>query len=314
MGAAVTAIAVSTRMVDLYYVQPWTGIPSRYSLKTGTGPAALAPKDAVARVKKDLHDTRSSNSNSSSNKSILADEKDTFLNWDMKRFRLEMWSPLRRFSYNTHASSSSSSSDSARLLRWQDLVPIFIVYHLILDVDIFYMSQFRSKDMEAMNIQQYSVCIAAAASFIIFQILSFYVTMAVIYGYSTGRQIDTSEWTMLESKLPCFAITPADFWINWQTLFRYLWVDLAFLPVQRYCKQYWGPDRVGDLTAKVMRQALPVMSVFALSGILHAYIVYAVWREPVWSQLLYFMLQGIAVVVTKAIERSFIGAMKCGSI
>ncbi|KAF8923243.1 hypothetical protein BGZ52_010071, partial [Haplosporangium bisporale] len=54
---------------------------------------------------------------------------------------------------------------------------------------------------------------------------------------------------------------------------------------------------------------LPVMAVFGLSGILHGYVVFAVWRESPWAQIMYFLLQGIAVVVSKAIEQSSFGSM-----
>ncbi|KAG0372197.1 hypothetical protein BGX24_000577, partial [Mortierella sp. AD032] len=45
----VTAVATATRMIDLYYVQPWTGISGRYYL---TQKAAQGFADSTARSKK----------------------------------------------------------------------------------------------------------------------------------------------------------------------------------------------------------------------------------------------------------------------
>ncbi|KAF9361456.1 hypothetical protein BGX26_003200 [Mortierella sp. AD094] len=286
MVMAVTSIAVSTRMIDLYYVQPWTGIPSRYCVQS---------VDETARSKKDLDDGKQTSSSSTS--------ADNFLMWDMERFKVEMWAPLRKFSGKKNTKSASQG------LRWQDLILLNLAYDFVLDIDIFFMSRFTAEELEAMALPQYAFCMLAVGIFIMIHILWIYLTVAMIYSMSTGRRIDTSEWTMLKNKLPCFALTPADFWVNWQTLFRYLWVDLAFLPVQRLCKKYVGPERVGSRIANMVRLALPILAVFALSGILHAYIVYSVWREPIWSQLFYFMTQAVAVVVTKVVERSAFGAM-----
>ncbi|KAF8985528.1 hypothetical protein BGZ46_003817 [Entomortierella lignicola] len=279
MAMAVTAIAVSTRMLDLYFVQPWTGIPSRYCLQY---------VDEAARSKKELDNPSN---------------VDTFLNWDMERFKLEMWAPLRKFSAKKNLKMASAG------LRWQDLILVNLVYNFVLDFDIYYMSFYTAEDLESMALPQYGLCMIAVGVFIMMHILWIYVTIAMIYSMTTGRRIDTSEWTMLENRLPCFALTPSEFWINWQTLFRYLWVDLAFLPMQRMCKKYLRPELVGSGIANLANQALPVIAVFTLSGILHAYVVYSVWREPVWSQMFYFLTQAVAVVLSKFVERSALGIM-----
>ncbi|KAF9906327.1 hypothetical protein BX616_000755 [Lobosporangium transversale] len=309
MCISVIAIATGTRMVDLYYVQPWTGIPSRYYLNS---PSTTSTLNSTARSKKDLNekDRPTSNadssplstsaSNSPSTSSLLSKSlvDDNFLMWDMDRLKMELWFPFRRF----------SSHPGGKWLRWQDLVPVSFVYNLILDYDIYYISQYTSDGLDQLPILHYGLCMSAIGIFIMIHLLWIYVTVAMIYSMCTGRRLSTKEWSMLENRLPCFALTPVDFWRNWQTVFRYLWVDLGFLPVQRYCKQHLGPDRLGHAFAKVLRQALPALSVFALSAILRAYIVYAVWREPIWSQLLYFTLQGIAVVLTRTVEMTPVGA------
>ncbi|KAG0370522.1 hypothetical protein BC939DRAFT_446654 [Gamsiella multidivaricata] len=282
MAMSVTAIAVATRMFDLYYVQPWTGVRSRYCL------------DEVARSKKDLD---------SNQHSIIQQQREfeTFLIWDKQRFKVEMWAPLRRFS------TKQKSAPASRFLRWQDLLLQSLLYNIVLDIDIFIMSHYTSEELEVMPIPEYVFCMIAIVTFIMSHILWICATFALIYSLATRRPVDLAEWGMLANKLPCFALTPAELWIHWQTLFRYLWVDLGFLPVKRFCKQHLGPECVGTVVSKAAQEVLPVLAVFTLSGILHAYTVYAAWRESVWSQLFYFILQGVAVVATKAVERTWFG-------
>ena len=91
-------------------------------------------------------------------------------------------------------------------------------------------------------------------------------------------------------------------------MFRTIWVDLAFLPVQAFTKRHLGPARLGPRLAKAVQLSLPVLAVFILSGILHGYVVLTTWRESPWSQVVYFLIQGVAVILTKAIEQSPFGS------
>ncbi|KAG0227905.1 hypothetical protein B0O80DRAFT_433524 [Mortierella sp. GBAus27b] len=287
MGMTVTAIAVGTRMLDLYYVQPWTGVPSRYSFNDAHG------SDEVARSKKDL-DSKGKGAGR---------HKEEFLMWDKERFQLEMWAPIRRFS------TKRGNTIPAQMMSWKYLFFLSFVYNAIFDFVIFAMCRYSYEDLQNMDTIPYALSMVAASTFIVAHILWICVTVALIYSLVKGCDINSAEWLMLSNKLPYFAFTPVELWVNWQTLFRYLWVDLGFLPVQRFCDKHLGPHRLGRRLAHMAREVLPVLAVFALSSILHAYTVYAVWREPVWGQLFYFMTQGVAVVVTKAIERSQFGIM-----
>ncbi|KAF9351562.1 hypothetical protein BGX34_000478 [Mortierella sp. NVP85] len=283
MSMVVTAIAVGTRMFDLYYFQPWTGIPSRYSIVM----------DEEAKTKKDLDpDIRQQH---------LC--KEAFLMWDKERFQLEMWAPLRRFS------PRKGKAIPSYLMDWKRLLLLSIGYNTMFDIAIFAMCRYSYDDLQQMDLIPYALSMVAASTFIVAHILWICVTVALIYSIATGRPVDCSEWQMLNNKLPYFAFTPTELWVNWQTLFRYLWVDLGFLPMKRFCDHHLGPHRVGRRFAQMAREALPVLAVFALSAILHAYTIYAAWREPVSGQLFYFMTQGVAVVLTKAVERSWLGIM-----
>ncbi|KAF9156720.1 hypothetical protein BG015_002079 [Linnemannia schmuckeri] len=297
----VASIATVTRMVDLYYVQPWTGIPSRYFLASR---AARAAKDATARSKK----TDSSSSSPILTKSTTTTtttltgpivETGDPLHWEKDRFQGELWSPMRKQTGKKSAPSIGYS--------WKDLLPPFLVYFTIFDSIIYFMSFYTASEMLSSPTLEYGLMVLAVCSFVIFYIRTTVFLTAIVYSASTGKRADPREWTMLNSKLPLFAYSPTDFWVNWQTLFRYIWVDLGFNPVQRFCRKHLGPERLGRRGSQWAREILPVYAVFFLSGVMHAYIVYALWREPIWSQVAYFMIQATGVVISKAIERSSVG-------
>ncbi|KAG9070611.1 hypothetical protein KI688_008149 [Linnemannia hyalina] len=299
----VASIATVTRMVDLYYVQPWTGVPSRYFL---AGRTAGAAKDETARSKK----SDSSSASSTTSTGTMATTSTTTttgsiieigdpFHWDKDRFQGELWSPMRKQTGKTSPPTIGYS--------WKDLLPSFLVYFTIFDSITYFMSFYTASEMLSSPTLEYGLMVFAVCSFVIFYIRTTVSLTAIVYSASTGSRADPREWTMLDTKLPLFAYSPTDFWINWQTLFRYIWVDLGFNPVQRWCRKHLGPERLGRRGSQLAREILPVYAVFFLSGAMHAYIVYALWREPIWSQVAYFMIQATGVVISKAIERSPVG-------
>ncbi|KAG0075478.1 hypothetical protein BGZ90_009850 [Linnemannia elongata] len=303
----VASIATVTRMVDLYYVQPWTGVPSRYFLAAR---AAQAAKDETARSKKSGASSASSSTSIKATARTAATKTTTMttgsivetgdpFHWDKDRFQGELWSPMRK--------QTGKKSPPTIGYTWKDLLPSFLVYFIIFDSVIYFMSFYTASEMLSSPTLEYGLMVFAVCSFVIFYIRTTVFLTAIVYSASTGSRADPGEWTMLDSKLPVFAYSPTDFWINWQTLFRYIWVDLGFNPVQRWCRRHLGPERFGRQGSQLAREILPVYAVFLLSGIMHAYIVYALWKEPIWSQLAYFMIQATGVVISKAIERSSVG-------
>lgn len=294
MALAVTAIATSTRFFDLYYVQPWTRVSSRYYLRS--------LRDIASRSKK-------SDGSMEKIKAVIESKDENCqqepLMWDMHRFKIELWSPVRIVSFKEPIPNTDTRNK--RLWTLSQLFGYCLVYSLILDMVLFQLSKFSVADVQNLTLFQYGLFVAGGGAFIVYFILSVFYTITSVWSYATGRLADPHEWTMLEHYLPCFAVSPADFWNNWQTLFRYIWVDLGHLPVQRWSRQNLTPERVGVPVARLAQECLPLMSVFTLSGILHAYTVVAIWREPVWSQIVYFWIQGVAVVLTKALERSLPG-------
>ncbi|KAF9097828.1 hypothetical protein BGX29_007899 [Mortierella sp. GBA35] len=292
----VASIATATRMVDLYFVQPWTGIPSRYYL---TSLAARAAADATARSKKTDSTQIKLTNGQTRDETNAGVETGDFFKWDADRFKGEMWSPMRK--------QIGKKSPPSAGYSWKDLLPAFLVFYTIFDSIIYFMSFYTAEEMLTAPTLEYGLMVGAIVAFVIFYIRTTVFITAIVYSVVTGRKADPKEWTMLDSKLPLFAYSPADFWVNWQTLFRYIWIDLGFNPVQRFCKTHLGPDRLGRRGSQWAREILPVFAVFFLSAAMHAYIVYALWREPIWSQVAYFMINSVGVVVTKAIERSLVG-------
>ncbi|KAG9070612.1 hypothetical protein KI688_008150 [Linnemannia hyalina] len=319
---AVIAIWTVTRMIDLYYVQPWTGVPSRNYLISQAARAA-------ARSKKiDTSSFSSTKSRSGLNKTTLSTITTTttttamttngstaetidFFHWDSERLQEELWSPLRK--------QNGKKSDPSVGRSWIDLLPAFLFYYTVFDSIIYFLSFYTSEEVMSAPTLEYGFIVSVVCSYVYNNLRASVFMNVIMYCATTGNRADPQEWTMLGTKLPLLAYSPTDFWINWHTLFRYVWVDLGFNPVKRFCIKHLGPERLGRRGSQWAREILPVYAVFVLSGAMHGYIVYALWRQNGWSQMAYFMIQATGVVVSKAIQRSFIGkaiqrAYKGGSV
>ncbi|KAG0278470.1 hypothetical protein BGZ95_003931 [Linnemannia exigua] len=299
----VTAVATATRMIDLYYVQPWTKVAGRYHLTLKAAQAATArskktDSPSPTRTSRATTALRTDQTNTMARSNT---DQDEFFKWDMDRFQLEMWSPMRKPTGKKPLPSIGYS--------WKDLLPSFLVCYTVFDAIIYYMSFYTAPEMLAAPTLEYGFLVFVVCAYVIYNIQTAVYVNAIAYSAWTGLRADPAEWTMLETKMPLFAYSPADFWVNWQTLFRYIWVDLGFNPVQRFCKKHLGPERLGRRGAQWAREILPVYAVFFLSAVMHAYIVYTLWREPVWSQMAYFLIQATGVVITKAIERTPVGKL-----
>ncbi|KAI9238114.1 MAG: hypothetical protein BYD32DRAFT_436022 [Podila humilis] len=269
------AIAFGMRMVDLFL---------------------LRPRDTTAMKKKNDSDL-------SQNETATSEGKRGPLMWTVAQLRTELWSPVRRV-ISTHPYDSNKPG----LIPAVNLIKQVAVYILVSDVCIFTASRFSLADLRNLSTIQYGLFLCLFG-FIHFSVLLIYNFVAIGWSLATGKSVDPEEWTLISKPLPYFAATPSEFWGRWHSMFRTIWVDLGYLPAARFAKEHLGPDRVGPGVAKAARLGLPVMAVFGLSGILHGYVVFAVWRESPWAQIMYFLLQGIAVVVSKAIEQSSFGSM-----
>ncbi|KAG0335006.1 hypothetical protein BG004_000183, partial [Podila humilis] len=305
VALTVTSAGVSTRMIDLYFVQPWTGVPSRYYLRFLHASTCRSKKaDSGGHKKKQASARREEQF-----KDLKHYERMPLM-WDMKRLQIELWSPVRIFSEQQQQQQQTlANANKRRLWTFGQLACYCLVYSLLLDIIIFALSSFTVDEVMRLPLFQYGLFVGGSAAFIIYFVLQVYYTVATVWSYATGNMADPREWTMLNNYLPCFAASPADFWNNWQTLFRYLWVDLGYLPVQRWCRHFLNGDRrvVPRQAAYVAYECLPLMAVFTLSGLFHAYVVHALWRENGWSQIVFFWIHGVAVLLTKALERTLPG-------
>lgn len=309
---AVIAIVTVTRMVDLYYVQPWTGVPSRYYL---TSQAARFTADSKKTDSSSIKATELMNgqiktarittttttitttTTTTSTRSV-PETGDPF-HWDKERFHEELWSPLRK---QTGKKSPPSVGHS-----WKDLLLPFLFYYAVFDSIIYFLSFYTAEDVMTAPTLEYGLIVSVVCSYVYNNLQASIYMNALMYCLTTGQRADPLEWTTLNNKVPLFAYSPTDFWVNWHTLFRYIWVDLGFLPIQRFCKTHLGPERLGRRGSQWAREILPVYAVFFLSGLLHGYHAYALWRQSPLSQMAYFMIHATGVVVSKAIERSFVG-------
>ncbi|KAG0054666.1 hypothetical protein BGZ83_010686 [Gryganskiella cystojenkinii] len=267
-------MAIAMRMIDLYFVRP-------------------RRQDIQAQQ----------NNKKSDNHVDTTKSKSSPLMWDSIQLNAELWSPLRKIS-STHVSSYDATKPG--LIPLRQLLKQVGLYLLISDLTIFLASRFTLQDLPSLSLIQYGLFLCLFG-FIHFAVLLLYNLVAVTWSLATGHRVDPEEWILISKPLPYFAKTPAEFWALWHSLFRTIWVDLGFLPAQNFAKRHLGPDRLGPQLARVVRLSLPVMAVFTLSGILHGYVVLATWRENPWSQVVYFLIQGVVVILTKAIEQSAFG-------
>jgi hypothetical protein len=312
----VIAIATVTRMVDLYYVQPWTGVPSRYYLTSQAARSAADSKktdssssssssvkvtkltNGQIKTARTTTTTTTTTTTAMTTTGLVIGAGDPF-HWDQERFHEELWSPLRK---QTGKKSPPSVGRS-----WRDLLFPFLVYYTVFDSIIYFLSFYTAEEVMAAPTLEYGLIVSVVCSYVYNNLQASIYMNALMYCLITGQRADPLEWTTLNNKAPLFAYSPTDFWVNWHTLFRYVWVDLGFLPVQRFCKTHLGPERLGRRGSQWAREILPVYAVFFLSGFMHGYIVYAWWRQPAWGQMAYFMIHATGVVISNAIERSFVG-------
>lgn len=305
----VIAIWTVTRTIDLYYVQPWTGVPSRYYLISQAARAAARSKKTDTSSFSSTKSTNGLNKTTTTTTTITSTMTTTtngstaetidFFHWDSERLQQELWSPLRR--------QNGKKSPPSVGRTWIDLLPPFLFYYTVFDSIIYFLSFYTPEEVMSAPTLEYGFIVSVVCSYVYNNLRATVFMQAVMYCAMTGNRADPQEWTMLDTKLPLFAYSPTEFWINWHTLFRYVWVDLGFNPVKRFCIKHLGPERLGRRGSQWAREILPVYAVFFLSGAMHGYIVYALWRQNGWSQMAYFMIQATGVVISKAIERSFIG-------
>ncbi|KAG0270178.1 hypothetical protein DFQ27_000097 [Actinomortierella ambigua] len=333
--SAVTSGSSAMRFIDLYYLKPWTGMRSYYNgqlsayrtkcentVVVGDKNEDKNGKDSDKRLRSRLASPTSNTSGASDQLRVPHDSGqrmeaskgvalDEWLMWDKERMHIEMWAPVRRLA-NVGSASGDAPTAGDQGVHWTSLLPIFLIYAAVSDIILYVISEVRVAVVERMSNIQYLLFICAGGGVITLNMLWFFYIVLFAWAILTGQRVRASEWTMINHRFPLFATDPSDFWSQWHTLFRYIWVDLAFFPIRRFAQLYLGPQRTGSKAiSKALEGALPVLGVFVLSATLHGYIVWSTWRLSPVSQWVYFIIQGLAVVATRGFQQTKPGQRWC---
>jgi hypothetical protein len=76
-----------------------------------------------------------------------------------------------------------------------------------------------------------------------------------------------------------------------QFRYRYTWMELIFKPVSTFIRHHWPK------APNCLIQSISSICIFVFSGIMHEYFVYVTFRTLSGDQLIFFVLQGLAVIV-----------------
>ncbi|CAG8518551.1 9798_t:CDS:1 [Paraglomus brasilianum] len=123
--------------------------------------------------------------------------------------------------------------------------------------------------------------------------------------------IDKSVWKPL-FRHPYLSTSLSDLWsVRWHQTFRVLWMSLAYVPLRQLIRQKLRPwltknnNSKTSTVADMMELAIPAIGVFAISGLIHEYIVWATFY-PQWipgQMMVFFVSQAIGVIIEKIYQR-----------
>ncbi|KAG0228147.1 hypothetical protein BGW42_002354 [Actinomortierella wolfii] len=228
--------------------------------------------------------------------------------WDKERLKTELWASVRKLPNVGQGNKDDSSMPMTAIL------PCAMIYIVIGDIILLNITDASITDVDQLNptIRRVVYACIGGATIALMMLYFFYLVLFSWAALTRQRTFRPSEWTMTTHRFPLFATDPADFWSQWHTLFKYIWVDFAYFPLRRFAQIYLGESRTGSkFLSKALELILPILGVFCLSGIAHGFCVWATWRESPWSQWNYFMLQACAVIATKAFQQTPPGRRWC---
>ncbi|KAG0370521.1 hypothetical protein BGZ54_005904 [Gamsiella multidivaricata] len=317
------------RMIDLYYVRPWrTGKEPTMNLEDWWTevwqPFRKVPmsknqiqryelEQQQSRLRRELEQQRSSgpvgpaNRNNGDTKA----ESNELLNHASKNNDQE--------SAPTASSSRSSSSSSTKgkpakqsympltdpnPQHWSVYLPRWLFYAVLMDIIPFGVSFLTFEQIESFSLIPRLLFNTAVGSMVIFDISLANYTIMIIWATVTGDLIRDTEWTMVRHYFPGFATSSAEFWRQWHHLFKYIWVDLGFKPVHHILSKYVTPKVSNRKLAKAAEMVLPVMGVFLMSGLMHEYMMVAMWHGRPGYMTAFFLLQGAGTIVSKALNNT----------
>ncbi|KAF9165185.1 hypothetical protein DFQ26_000475 [Actinomortierella ambigua] len=276
------------RFIDIYYLKPWTGIRSYYNGQHSSHQVRSQPSTAGSESKEGEECEESSDAHE-------------WLMWDKERLRTELWASVRKLPNVSHGASEP------RGVAVATIVPYALVYIIVGDALLLSITDARITDLDRLSPTARQILLATVGGATI-ALMMLYFFYLILFGWVivTRQQIIyPSEWTMTSHRFPLFATDPADFWSQWHTLFKFVWVDFAYFPLRRLAQRFMDSSRTGSRAlSKALELALPVLGVFFLSGVSHGFCIWAAWRAPPSSQMNYFLVQGLAVIVTKGFQQS----------
>ncbi|KAG0334954.1 hypothetical protein BG000_007919 [Podila horticola] len=223
---------------------------------------------------------------------------------------------LRR-RYNTRQSQRDNATPSAakdyglppptlqrNLCHWTSYLPRYIFYMTTVEVTTFAFSFMTVEQIENLSIIPRFFLVLSVAICIICFINLWYYSNMFTWAILTGQLIDDTDWTYVRHGFPLFATSPDDFWKRWHHLFQYIWIDLGLKPTKMLLRKYVTDKKVvHHKTAVVLEMALPVMSVFVLSGLMHEYMFLTTWpSNSAGYMMAYFLIQGVATLASKGLQ------------
>ncbi|KAF9305838.1 hypothetical protein BGZ74_008710 [Mortierella antarctica] len=201
------------------------------------------------------------------------------------------------------AKHGSPPAPQRTLCHWTFYLPRYIFYMTTVEVTTFVFSFMTVEQIQSLSIiPRFFVLLSLAICIICFISLWYYSNMFA-WAILTGGLIDDTDWTYVRHGFPLFATSPDDFWKRWHHLFQYIWIDLGLKPTKMLLRKYvTGKNMVHHRTAAVLEMALPVMSVFVLSGLMHEYMFMTTWPDYAGYMMAYFLIQGVATLASKGLQ------------
>ncbi|KAF9351561.1 hypothetical protein BGX34_000477 [Mortierella sp. NVP85] len=305
---------VLMRMIDLYYVRPWrTGKEPTFNLEDwwteAWQPFRKIPmsKDQLQRFELELQQTRlrreresqaerePTASSSNADQSAKDDEKRTASSSSATTTETAKGKPVQQI-YTPRVDPNPQ--------HWSVYLPRWLFYAVIMDIIPFCMSFLTYEQIESFSIIPRLLVNIGVAAMVIFDISLANYTIMIIWATVTGDLVRDTEWTLVRHYFPGLATSSAEFWRQWHHLFQYIWVDLGFKPTLHLLRQYVTPKMSNRKLAKTIEMVLPVMGVFLMSGLMHEYIVVAMWHARPGSMTAFFLLQGAATILSKVLYQT----------
>ncbi|KAF9193830.1 hypothetical protein BGZ51_002153 [Haplosporangium sp. Z 767] len=305
-------------MVDLYYVRPWrTGKEPTLNLEDWWTeiwqPFRKIPmsKDQLqryelelqqARIRRELREQRASTSGSTSTNS--SDNQEHMNESKSKKLEGAETSESSEASKGKPRKQIYTPSMDPNPQHWSVYLPRWLFYAVLMDLLPFFMSFFTFEQIQSFSLIPSLLIRVPVAAMVIFDISLANYTIMIIWATITGDLIRDTEWTLVRHYFPGFATSPAEFWRQWHHLFKYIWVDLGFKPVHHLLRKHVTPNLSNKKIAKGLELVLPVMGVFLMSGLMHEYMMVAMWHVRPGHMTAFFLLQGAATIVSKAMNNT----------